>query len=102
MFHEYPQRTIAAADALSQQAAALADCRKCKLCLSRTQVVFGALARGRSTFVGRAPDFTKTSRASLVGRPSLELLAGIGLSRPQIYIGNVVKCRPPNNVTSCR
>lgn len=93
---------IAAGDALSQQAAALVDCRKCKLCLSRTQVVFGTGSPVADLmFVGEGPGFHEDKQGEpfvgQAGKLLNELLAGIGLSRPQIYIGNVVKCRPPNN-----
>ena len=79
------------------------SCRKCHLCESRTTVVFG---EGSETaelmFVGEAPGFEEDR----TGRPFVgkagELLTkmienGRGLRRAEVYIANVLKCRPPQN-----
>lgn len=77
-------------------------CQKCHLSKTRTKVVPG---EGNTTaeimFIGEAPG----KNEDLQGRPFVgatgkllnELIASIGLQRKDIYIANVVKCRPPNN-----
>jgi DNA polymerase len=82
--------------------AAVASCTKCRLAQGRTQVVFGV---GNSNadlmFVGEAPGFHEDQQGKpFVGQAGKlldRLLAGIGLEREQVYIANVLKCRPPGN-----
>ncbi|QQE11372.1 uracil-DNA glycosylase [Planctomycetota bacterium] len=80
------------------------DCRKCALARGRTNAVFGeGDVDAGLMFVGEGPGYFE----DVQGRPfvgkSGELLdkqiAAIGLTREQVYIANVVKCRPPNNRT---
>lgn len=79
------------------------DCRRCKLCsLGRTQVVFGkGHAKARLMFVGEAPGEEEDQRGEpFVGRSGqllTKIIEAIGLSREQVYIANVIKCRPPAN-----
>jgi uracil-DNA glycosylase family 4 len=79
------------------------DCRRCKLCsLGRTQVVFGkGHAKARLMFVGEAPGEEEDERGEpFVGRSGqllTKIIEAIGLSREQVYIANVIKCRPPSN-----
>lgn len=80
----------------------LKDCRKCGLCEGRTQVVFGTgTAEARLMFVGEGPGFHEDKQGEpfvgQAGKLLTELLAGIGLARADVYIANVVKCRPPEN-----
>lgn len=84
------------------QADSLADCRACALWQGRTQVVFGAGSPVADLmFVGEGPGFNEDKQGEpfvgQAGKLLNELLEGIGLSRSQVYIGNVVKCRPPGN-----
>ena len=77
-------------------------CAKCALSASRTQVVVGTGdADADLMFVGEAPGFHEDKQgAPFVGQAGkvLErLLQTIGLTRPQVYIANVLKCRPPGN-----
>ena len=78
-------------------------CTRCKLCtLGRTQVVFGmGHAKARLMFVGEAPGEEEDQRGEpFVGRSGqllTKIIEAIGLSREQVYIANVIKCRPPNN-----
>jgi uracil-DNA glycosylase len=78
-------------------------CMRCKLCsLGRTQVVFGkGLAKARLMFVGEAPGEEEDQRGEpFVGRSGqllTKIIEAIGLSREQVYIANVIKCRPPGN-----
>lgn len=92
----------AAAEKLSTLEDTLRDCRKCGLCEGRTQVVFGVGSpEARLLFVGEGPGFHEDKQGEpfvgQAGKLLNELLAGIGLERAQVYIANVVKCRPPEN-----
>jgi uracil-DNA glycosylase family 4 len=79
------------------------DCKRCKLHKSRKKLVFGeGSPRARLVFVGEGPG----REEDLAGRPFVgeagELLTriierGMGLTREDVYICNVVKCRPPGN-----
>lgn len=80
----------------------LADCSRCALGCSRTHLVFGAGdPHADLMFIGEAPgkqeDLQGLPFVGAAGRLLDELLAGIGLSRAQVYIANVLKCRPPGN-----
>jgi DNA polymerase len=80
-----------------------AACMRCKLCsLGRTRVVFGkGLAKARLMFVGEAPGQEEDERGEpFVGKSGqllTKIIEAIGLSREQVYIANVIKCRPPSN-----
>jgi uracil-DNA glycosylase family 4 len=81
----------------------IGDCERCKLSQKRTNLVFGEGAPGaRLVFVGEGPG----AEEDAAGRPFVgeagKLLTkiienGMGLKREDVYICNVVKCRPPNN-----
>ena len=78
------------------------DCRKCGLCESRTHVVFGeGNPEAEIMFVGEAPgeneDLQNRPFVGMAGKLLSDLLAGIDLKREDVYIANVVKCRPPEN-----
>lgn len=78
------------------------SCRKCGLCERRTRVVFGEGARRpRVVVVGEAPGAEEdASGRPFVGRSGqllTRMLLAISLRREDVYICNVVKCRPPNN-----
>jgi DNA polymerase len=81
-----------------------ADCRRCRLCEKRTQVVFGVGDPGaRLMFVGEGPGADEDAQGEpFVGRAGQllnKIIEAIGLRREQVYIANVVKCRPPENRT---
>jgi DNA polymerase len=84
-------------------AQSLVNCERCKLAkLGRHQVVFGVGNPHASImFVGEAPGFHEDQQGEpfvgAAGKLLNDLLASAGLSRDQIYIANVIKCRPPNN-----
>jgi DNA polymerase len=99
-------RSVSDAPARAAELERLADewrgCAKCALASSRTQVVVGTGDPDADLmFVGEAPGFHEDKQgAPFVGQAGkvLErLLATIGLTRPQVYIANVLKCRPPGN-----
>ena len=89
-------------------------CERCPLSATRTSVVFGAgNADADLMFVGEAPGAEEDRQGlPFVGRAGAlltELLAGIGMSRGDVFIANVLKCRPPGNrdpqpveIESCR
>jgi DNA polymerase len=79
-----------------------AACTKCPLAEHRTQVVFGVGDRGADlVFVGEGPGAEEDRQGiPFVGRAGqllTRLIEGIGLRRDDVYICNVVKCRPPGN-----
>jgi DNA polymerase len=81
---------------------AVAACTRCELHRTRTQTVFGVGNRQAEwMFVGEAPGFEEDRRGEpFVGRAGKLLdamLAAVGMSREQVFIANVLKCRPPNN-----
>jgi len=96
----HPART--AGTTLAEVAAVAAGCELCKLAGGRTQVVFGV---GRPDadllFVGEGPGEQEDLKGEpFVGRAGqllTQLIEGIGLTRDDVYIANVVKCRPPGN-----
>ena len=79
-------------------------CRKCGLCETRTQVVFGVGSlQAPVVFVGEAPGADEDRQGEpFVGRAGQLLtqsLAKVGVRRDQVYIANILKCRPPENRT---
>ena len=87
---------------LNSLAEAARGCVACGLCKGRTQVVPGdGSDRAEIMFVGEGPGFNEDKQ----GRPFVgsagqlldELLGSINLRRPQVFVTNVVKCRPPGN-----
>lgn len=86
-------------DALRQRVSA---CRACGLCETRTQTVFGVGdPQARLMIIGEAPGAEEDRLGEpFVGRAGqllTAMLAAIGLAREQVYIANVLKCRPPGN-----
>ncbi|MDD5748039.1 MAG: uracil-DNA glycosylase [Actinomycetota bacterium] len=77
-------------------------CTRCPLSTGRTKIVFGmGNPTSKLMFVGEAPGRVEDERGlpfvGPAGKLLDELLAGIGLRREDVYITNVVKCRPPGN-----
>ncbi len=80
----------------------VAGCERCALAATRTQVVFGTGSPDADLmFVGEAPGFHEDKQGvpfvGAAGQLLSKLLAGIGLAREDVYIANVLKCRPPGN-----
>ena len=91
------------AASLEELRAAIGDCRRCNLCGGRTNLVFGVgNPQARLMFVGEGPGRDEDLQGEpFVGRAG-QLLTdiitkGMGLKREDVYIANVVKCRPPEN-----
>lgn len=98
----WQSRSAPAADPWSLLAKQVAGCQACQLCESRTQTVFGVGDQQADLLiVGEAPGFHEDQQGEpFVGRAGQLLnamLHAIGLSRQQVYIANVLKCRPPEN-----
>ena len=94
---------VAQAADLAGLRAAMGDCRLCRLCERRTQIVFGVgNPNARVVFVGEGPGHDEDVKGEpFVGRAG-QLLTdiiekGMRLRRSDVYICNVVKCRPPEN-----
>jgi len=88
---------------LEELSAFIGDCKRCKLAPPRTHLVFGVgNPNADLMFVGEAPGADEDARGEpFVGRAG-QLLTdiierGMGLSRADVYICNVIKCRPPDN-----
>ncbi|HXV77605.1 MAG TPA: uracil-DNA glycosylase [Candidatus Polarisedimenticolaceae bacterium] len=80
----------------------LGECSRCKLHATRNRIVFGVGdPRARLMFVGEGPGADEDARGEpFVGRAGKkldEMISAIGLTRAEVYIANVVKCRPPKN-----
>ena len=87
---------------LTELSTSLQDCQRCRLASGRTQVVFGTgNPQAKIMFVGEAPGFYEDRQGEpfvgAAGKLLNELLQSIGLTRADIFIANVIKCRPPNN-----
>jgi len=88
----------------------IGDCRRCRLCEQRNKIVFGSGSEhARLVFVGEGPGADEDAQGlPFVGRAGQLLTQmientaareGIPIRRPDVYICNVVKCRPPENRT---
>ena len=89
-------------ETLREVAVEVSTCSKCDLCKGRTKAVPGeGTPTAKILFIGEGPGFNEDKQ----GRPFIgpagqflaELLASISLKRAEVFITNVVKCRPPNN-----
>ena len=99
-----PATTAASCDDLGWDAlrAAVAACQRCELHATRTQTVFGVgNPRARWMFIGEAPGAEEDAQGEpFVGRAGQLLTAmirALGMKREDVYIANVLKCRPPGN-----
>jgi uracil-DNA glycosylase family 4 len=97
-------------DSLDKIRADIGDCRRCRLCEGRNKIVFGSgNPAARLVFVGEGPGADEDAQGlPFVGRAGQLLTQmidntaakeGIAIRRPDVYICNVVKCRPPENRT---
>jgi len=82
----------------------IGECTRCRLHAARTHLVFGVgNPSARLMFVGEGPGAEEDARGEpFVGRAGQklnEMIRSIGLEREEVYIANVVKCRPPENRT---
>ncbi len=87
---------------LERIAQAVSACQRCDLHKSRTQTVFGCGSPDADwLFVGEAPGHNEDLQGQpFVGRAGQlldRMIAALGMAREQVFIANVLKCRPPNN-----
>jgi uracil-DNA glycosylase len=87
---------------LDQIRGELGDCRRCKLCEGRKNIVFGSGSpRAELVFVGEGPGETEDLQGvPFVGKAGellTKMIEAMGFNRDSVYICNVVKCRPPDN-----
>jgi len=80
----------------------IGNCQKCSLGRSRTNLVFGTGdEKAKIIFVGEAPGYYEDQKGEpfvgAAGKLLTGLLEKIGLKRSDVYIANVLKCRPPEN-----
>ncbi len=99
---ESPVAEAAGEETLEAIRQEIADCRGCVLCQGRSTIVFGTgNPRARLMFVGEGPGAEEDRQGEpFVGAAGKRLdqwIARIGLSRADVYIANIVKCRPPGN-----
>jgi len=80
----------------------LGDCQRCKLAKGRTKIVFGVgNPKAELVFVGEGPGAEEDAQGlpfvGAAGQLLTKMIEAMGLRREQVYICNVVKCRPPGN-----
>lgn len=80
----------------------IGDCTRCKLCKARTHIVFGVgNPNARLMFVGEGPgrdeDLQGEPFVGRAGQLLTKMIEAMGLKRSDVYIANVIKCRPPDN-----
>ena len=80
----------------------LGDCRRCKLSKHRKKIVFGAgHPHAKLVFIGEGPGYDEDQKGEpfvgLAGQLLTKIIQAMTLSREQVYICNIVKCRPPGN-----
>ena len=97
-----PETQASVTDSWDVLQAEVANCTKCALCKTRTQTVFGSGNKQADwMLVGEAPGQHEDEQGlPFVGNAGLlltEMLRAIGLSREEVFITNILKCRPPNN-----
>lgn len=87
---------------LAEMALSISDCQLCGLCKGRTQTVFGVgNPNARLMFIGEAPgrdeDLQGEPFVGRAGQLLTDIIKAMKLRREDVYIANVVKCRPPEN-----
>ena len=91
-----------AADDLKELRSHIGDCQRCKLCKERTNIVFGTGdPDARLVFVGEGPGYDEDQQGEpFVGKAGqllTKIIEAMKLTRKQVYICNIIKCRPPGN-----
>lgn len=78
------------------------NCKKCKLCTNRTNIVFGdGNKEADIMFIGEGPGADEDKQGlpfvGKAGKLMNSAFEGLGIKREKVYIANIVKCRPPSN-----
>lgn len=89
-------------DSLERIREDIGDCKRCRLCERRNKIVFGVgNAKAELVFIGEGPGHDEDIQGEpFVGRAGkllTDMIKAMGLRREDVYIANVVKCRPPEN-----
>jgi uracil-DNA glycosylase family 4 len=92
----------ASTETMADIRADLENCRRCGLCDVRTQIVFGeGDVNARLVFVGEGPGYEEDKRGvpfvGAAGQLLNKIIEAMHLTRDAVYIGNIIKCRPPGN-----
>ncbi len=90
------------AETLARICADLGDCQRCKLVQERNNIVFGdGNPKAKLMFIGEGPGFEEDQKGlpfvGAAGQLLTRIIEAIKLSRNQVYICNIIKCRPPGN-----
>ncbi len=98
----YPAEPWVSADSIDALNNQICECVKCPLGQTRTRFVFGVgNPRSRVMLIGEAPGADEDAQGEpFVGRAGQllnKILAAVDLKREEVYICNILKCRPPNN-----
>jgi DNA polymerase len=97
-----PPVEASAFNSLNQVYESLEGCKRCKLCKGRTNIVLGeGSTKPEILFVGEAPgakeDETGRPFVGRSGQLLTKMIEAMGVKREEVFIANVVKCRPPEN-----
>lgn len=89
-------------DNWEQLESSIVNCKRCKLCQNRTNIVFGIGNKNADImFIGEGPGADEDKQGlpfvGKAGQLMNKALEGLGIDRGEVYIANIVKCRPPSN-----
>jgi uracil-DNA glycosylase family 4 len=96
------RKEVRASETLEEIRTDLGDCRRCRLSEKRKNIVFGAGdSHARLMFVGEGPGYDEDQMGEpfvgAAGRLLTKIIEAINYTRDQVYICNIIKCRPPGN-----
>ena len=99
---KWEQEPTSANETLDDIRADIGDCRRCKLAAGRKHIVFGAgNPDAELVFVGEGPGYAEDQQGlpfvGKAGQLLTKIIQAIHFTRETVYIGNIIKCRPPNN-----
>lgn len=97
-----PSSSLTKLQQLQNLRAEIGDCIRCKLCEGRTKLVFGdGNPEARLMFIGEAPGFDEDQQGvpfvGKAGQLLTKMIGAMGFKREDVYIANIIKCRPPGN-----
>jgi uracil-DNA glycosylase len=102
MIRTWGDHDLQGPESLKDIRAVLGDCKRCGLSKERTKIVFGdGCDKARLVFVGEGPGYEEDKQGKpfvgAAGKLLVRILEAMHLSRDDVYICNIIKCRPPNN-----